>query len=217
MDTHNAQEPSVIKLSPHTRKIYIAVVASAFLHGAILLSVSSNTVTPVFSSRPAGFATFQISLADNNYQGVANKTLVKRTDLTSNSIEKIKPGNQPTAAIQSSSEDQQGNSEQQQQHQISNISNDMMHYLETEFRARFQYPMVAVKRGWQGKVIVGLDINKSGFIHNVNVRQSSGYSVLDNNAIRTFENIGNIIPVLSEGNTRDYQFTIPIIYQLTKG
>jgi TonB family protein len=216
MDIHKAQEPSVTKLTPHTQKIYIAVVASALLHGAVILSVFSNTDDIAFSSRPAGFATFQISLAEN-IPVAANKSLVKKTDSTSVTSEKIKSGNMPTAATQSASEDQQRNSEQQQQHRRSNISNDMMQYLETEFRARFQYPVVAVKRGWQGKVIVGLDINKAGFIHNVNVRQSSGYSVLDNNAIRTFENIGNIIPALSKGNTRNYQFSIPIIYQLTKG
>jgi len=97
------------------------------------------------------------------------------------------------------------------------ITNDMIRYIETEFRTRFQYPMVARKFGWQGKVVVGLDVNHAGVIHNIKVKQSSGYAVLDNNAVETFQQIGTVLPGGYRQNHRDYQFSIPVIYQLIKG
>lgn len=97
------------------------------------------------------------------------------------------------------------------------VDNHMIQYLNTEFRLRFKYPLVARKRGWQGKVIVGLNVSQQGRITQVAVRQSSGYGILDRNAVNTFKAIQHISPAIQNTLYRDHQITIPVIYQLTGG
>lgn len=95
------------------------------------------------------------------------------------------------------------------------LNNDMIQYLSQEFKLRFKYPMLARKRGWQGKVILGLNINHDGKIAHIAIEQSSGYRVLDHNAIRTFKSIGMVNQHLQSSLSQDHQLSIPVIYQLT--
>ena len=205
-------------------KLPIALVVSVLVHGLIVFSGWQESTEISLSTPLAGTAVFQVSLV--NAQTNTNKAVDthKPTKILQKSVEganvsKPMPGNNSEIALVQTTARQSTNDPgvENISHSAPNVANDMIKYLETEFRTRFKYPMVARKRGWQGKVVVGVDVNKAGLIHNVNIKQSSGYAVLDNNAIRTFEDIGDIIPALSKGNSRSYQFTIPVIYQLTKG
>ena len=217
-----AQEDRVTKLAqlPSTT-LLITVLVSVVLHGVALAFFLDSDRSVNFSSQPSGHVAFQIKLLDNPVP-----VTTSRGDLQENKVPK-RPGikqAQPTRPVKAVAAQQTVDTrtttrqtQQPMQAVVSTSSNDMMKYLETEFRTRFHYPAMARQRGWEGKVIVGLDVNKSGYIHNVNVKHSSGYSVLDNNAKRTFELIGNVLPVLSKGNTQSYQFTIPVVYMLTKG
>jgi TonB family protein len=195
--------------------LFITVLVSVLLHAVALAFFLNSDRSVNFSSQPSGHVAFQISLLDTPMPVTTLRSDQQENKLTKRSISKpVKP-----VAVQQTVETVTTTSHTAQSLQavVSTSSNDMMKYLETEFRTRFHYPAMARQRGWEGKVIVGLDVNKAGYIHNVNVKHSSGYSVLDNNAKRTFELIGNVLPVLSKGNTQSYQFTIPVIYMLTKG
>jgi protein TonB len=95
------------------------------------------------------------------------------------------------------------------------LNNHMVDYLATEFRIHFKYPMLARKRGWQGQVVLGLDIDRYGQIARIAIQRSSGYKVLDHNAVRTFELIGEISPTLKRQLLQDHHLSIPVVYQLT--
>ena len=95
------------------------------------------------------------------------------------------------------------------------LSNNMRKELNTEFKARFKYPMLARKRGWQGEVIIALNINRLGRIDEIAVKKSSGYRVLDANAIQTFREIGAVSSELQSRLNQSHQLDIPIIYKLT--
>lgn len=220
-DPRMAQEDSVITQAQAPSKTFLTTfVISLLLHGSVLALLLDSDWTVTFSSRPAGNATFEISLVDNQVSHARPNPDHPKTT----SKHAAAP---PARQVQQASDDKHAAAQQPLEAPTptnytvpattSIASNDMMKYLETEFRTRFHYPAMARQRGWEGKVIVGLDVNKAGFIHNVNVKHSSGYSVLDNNAKRTFEQIGNVLPVLSKDNRQNYQFTIPVIYMLTKG
>ena len=97
------------------------------------------------------------------------------------------------------------------------LNNDMVKELQSEFQARFKYPMMARKRGWQGKVVLALHINLQGNIADIAVKRSSGYKVLDHNAVKTFKAIGKLSPNLHDRIRTSHSFNIPIIYQLNGG
>jgi len=93
----------------------------------------------------------------------------------------------------------------------------MVKELQSEFQARFKYPMLARKRGWQGKVVLALHINVQGKISDIAIKRSSGYTVLDHNAVKTFKAIGKLSPNLYDRMNSTHSFNIPIIYQLNGG
>jgi protein TonB len=95
------------------------------------------------------------------------------------------------------------------------LNNNMIDYLSSEFKVRFKYPVLARKRGWQGEVLLNLDINRHGKIARVAIQRSSGYLILDHNAVKTFELIGEISPILAQQLFGDHHLSIPVVYQLT--
>jgi protein TonB len=46
------------------------------------------------------------------------------------------------------------------------------------------YPKIAIRRGWQGKVILNLEIDGNGNVLSAKVRDSSGHAALDKEAIK---------------------------------
>ncbi|MDH5445932.1 MAG: TonB family protein [Gammaproteobacteria bacterium] len=76
----------------------------------------------------------------------------------------------------------------------------------------FTYPALAQQRGWQGKVIIGFEVNSMGNIHKFHIKQSSGYDILDNSALNTLNLIGQLDVKSRELNGQLLE--IPVIYQL---
>ena len=95
------------------------------------------------------------------------------------------------------------------------LNNNMVDYLSSEFKVRFKYPHLARKRGWQGEVLLKLDINRQGKISHIVIARSSGYKLLDLNAVKTFQLIGELSPRLKKELLEDHHLSIPVSYQLT--
>ena len=74
-----------------------------------------------------------------------------------------------------------------------------------------KYPLIARKRGWQGKVKLGFFITPSGRIENIHVIDSSGYNVLDKSAIKSLRQVKRITSALPASGL-DMDLTIK--YQL---
>jgi TonB family protein len=51
----------------------------------------------------------------------------------------------------------------------------------------WEYPLKAARKGWQGKVRLAFVIYKNGYITNIKVLKSSGYSILDRSVIKAIE------------------------------
>ncbi len=54
------------------------------------------------------------------------------------------------------------------------------------------YPAIAKENNWQGVVQLFVTVDQNGRVENVEITQSSGYSVLDNAAIKGFYAVGNV-------------------------
>jgi len=208
--------------SNHALRMTIAIVASLLMHALLFIAGWHSFATINISTLPEGNAQFKVSIIEN--QQPVSKVSTKKS-IPSNPLlaDKAPQTNKQLitkvahhAAKQPVPVTDTEVTNQTVSNTSSNIANNMVQYLNTEFRARFKYPLVARKRGWQGKVIVALDVNKAGDIHNINIKQSSGHAILDKNAVRTFREIGNING-LGKDHQHDYKLNIPVIYKLTKG
>ena len=85
-----------------------------------------------------------------------------------------------------------------------------------ELNQYFTYPTLAQKRNWQGKVELTLRVTSNGKIEDVQLNNSSGYSILDQAAISSLLKVGNL-PQISSWLSYDVNLKLPVIYQLTEG
>lgn len=75
------------------------------------------------------------------------------------------------------------------------------------------YPMVARRMGWEGKVILNVEVLAEGACGAVNVFRSSGREVLDNAAMATVKS-WRFIPARRAGSAITQWFKIPINFSL---
>lgn len=78
----------------------------------------------------------------------------------------------------------------------------------------FVYPAVARRMGWQGRVLLGFQVDASGNIHQVHIKQSSGYALLDDSAVSALSRIGSITIQKVGSFIGALQLEIPVIYRL---
>jgi len=86
--------------------------------------------------------------------------------------------------------------------------------LDKALSKHFYYPKSARRKNRQGKVILAFTINSNGLIEHVRVDMSSGYTVLDEAAIKAFKKIemNEFLANVLLGTTTEY--TLPISYRL---
>lgn len=77
----------------------------------------------------------------------------------------------------------------------------------------FHYPSMAKRRGWQGEVRLGFELNSEGKILGAHIAHSSGYSMLDRAALGSLQQIGAIDARLSSTQ----QMELHVIYRLQEG
>jgi len=57
---------------------------------------------------------------------------------------------------------------------------------------RFDYPSVARRRGWQGRVSIGLHVEADGDLTRIQLLESSGYVLLDKAVVRNVAELRNV-------------------------
>jgi len=90
---------------------------------------------------------------------------------------------------------------------------------EPDYRAAYlsnpvpAYPMVARRMGWQGKVVLNVEVLASGLPGQIKLHQSSGREVLDNAAANTVKN-WRFVPAQHAGQAVTQWFRVPINFSL---
>lgn len=102
--------------------------------------------------------------------------------------------------------------DQEQQTQITSAS--VLSEIRQKLSHQFVYPVLARRMGWQGRVLLGFQLDASGAIHKVHIKQSSGHAILDNSAMATLNRIGSITVQKLGGFIGAWQLEIPVIYRL---
>lgn len=97
------------------------------------------------------------------------------------------------------------------------IVNHLLSELRTALDAGFIYPPIARRHGWEGQVRLGLTVDADGRLSDLCVLSSSGYSVLDKDAIRTVARIGTLSRAAEVLAGRSIRLQLPVFYRLIEG
>ena len=81
---------------------------------------------------------------------------------------------------------------------------------------RPDYPGVALMRGWQGEVILDVHVAASGSVEKVRVVQSSGYSILDDEALKTIQQSWSFEPATRFEKGTFSIVRVPISFQINR-
>jgi len=95
-----------------------------------------------------------------------------------------------------------------------NVREQVSAALHNQLLKRFEYPWLARKRGWQGKVTLSLRIARDGVLSDWKVARTSGYAVLDRSALAAAKTIGRLPDSSALLQGRSLQLIIPVEYQL---
>lgn len=95
------------------------------------------------------------------------------------------------------------------------LASHMLGLIHRSIQEHFVYPPFAQKQGWEGEVLVALQLSAEGEISDIRVVRSSGYRILDDDALLILRKIGSIPNARAWLGGRNYRARIPVIYRLT--
>jgi len=97
------------------------------------------------------------------------------------------------------------------------LASEAQREVEVHFRDRFRYPRIARQRGWEGRVVLGLRVQADGRISDVEVIESSGRAVLDEDARQTLIHIQRIPELGARLQSGPLELEVPVTYRLQPG
>lgn len=97
------------------------------------------------------------------------------------------------------------------------ITNHLHALLHESLNRHFLYPPLAHRNGWEGRVELRVHLDHDGRLHAMRIVRSSGYPLLDQDALLTLQRIGSIPQARAWLPAQGYATTLPIVYRLTKG
>ena len=80
-----------------------------------------------------------------------------------------------------------------------------------------RYPVQAMDKGWQGRVEIRLVVGANGMIQSSLVKASSGYEILDNQALDMVMKAKPLTPIPAALRGREFSVDIPVIFDLQAG
>jgi protein TonB len=80
-----------------------------------------------------------------------------------------------------------------------------------------RYPAQAMDKGWQGRVEIRLVVGANGAIQSSLVKASSGYEILDNQALDMVNKAKPLTPIPAALWGREFTVDIPVIFDLQAG
>lgn len=80
----------------------------------------------------------------------------------------------------------------------------------------FRYPLLARRRGWEGKVLLAFRIEPDGLLGGVRVIRGSGHRLLDGAAMESLQKVKRV-DVPPGMLTGGLDLELPVEYRLTEG
>lgn len=212
-----------------TARLAIFVLASAVLHGALLLAVSApaawfgghpRTVLSVSltatddHSRPARAQLAPWRRAPDPAAGTADGAApatgreAGSAALASHGRSSLRPSYPAVQAAAPSDGDAMPEQEARARIQA------RLHAL---LDRHFEYPYAARLRGWQGEVWLRLRVLADGRLDDLRVTRSSGFAVLDLSALHSLARVGQLEEAVEWLAGRSLDMQIAVVYRLREG
>lgn len=115
---------------------------------------------------------------------------------------------------QSGTQAQPGQPQNSETEGDAHLVNHLLAELRSSFDARFVYPPLARRHGWQGQVRVGLTVESDGHLSELRILSSSGYAILDRDALQTLTRIGVLPQTHARLDGQSYRLQLPVVYRL---
>lgn len=77
-----------------------------------------------------------------------------------------------------------------------------------------RYPAIAMEKGWQGRVEVHMVIGANGMIASASIKTSSGYEILDNQALDMLKKGKTTVQIPASLRGREFSINVPVIFNL---
>ena len=151
-------------------------------------------------SSPAAQATDDIA-PSTHAQTIANSTPIKPLSAAVSTT--------PTKTQKSASAAAAHKMERQRLYLIDEIHRKLTHFIE--------YPKRARRRGWEGEVFLAFNVSQRGTINNIHITRSSGYSLLDESAMRAMQKVRDVSWQGDDIDLQTLELELPILYQLQDG
>ncbi|WP_300664543.1 energy transducer TonB [Fluviicola sp.] len=81
-------------------------------------------------------------------------------------------------------------------------------------KKNLRYPQIAVNEGMQGKVYIQFVVSDRGAVKNVKVKKSTGYQILDDEAVRIIKTMPEWTPGSIDGIPVNSTFSLPVSFKL---
>lgn len=89
--------------------------------------------------------------------------------------------------------------------------------IRTDLQQYFVYPLLAQRRGWQGRVLLGFSVAADGMIRNIHVASGSGYPLLDSSAVTALARVHHLYATRGWLQGKPLELQLPVIFQLQGG
>lgn len=89
--------------------------------------------------------------------------------------------------------------------------------IRTDLQQYFVYPILAQRRGWQGRVLLAFSVEANGRIRNIHVASGSGYPILDSSAVDALSRVPQLYRVSEGIQGKAMNLKLPVIFQLQGG
>ena len=216
------------------KKNIISFVLSLYFHSLIVAYIiydekltksdTSMTVVNLVESFPS--AQLKTSSKSNKNINSTKKNKDKKEQIINNtsisSIKSIKVQNYDTKQIVDSFQNQIKSKLRQESnintnnitsHLSKNIKSRAKYKIGTIENPHPEYPIIARKKGWQGRLLLAVHIDKNGNVLNVHVKETSGFEVLDKVSIETVSDWKFLPARFGDSKVEDY-LNIPVSFKL---
>ena len=216
------------------KKNIISFVLSASLHSLILAFIISDekpikpdtsmTIVNLVESFPS--AKLKTSSKSEKNINSTKKIKTKQAQIIKNtpvsSIKSIKIQNYDTKKIVNDSQNQiKSKLRQESTINVNNITSPISKNIRSRAKYKIgtienphpEYPIIARKKGWQGRLLLAVHVDKNGNVLNVHVKETSGFEILDKVSIKTLSDWKFLPARLGDSYVED-NLNIPVSFKL---
>ena len=215
------------------KKNIISFVLSASIHSLVVAYIvyDEKLIKPDTSMIVVNlvevFPTAQLktnSKSDKNISStnkVETKQLQNINNASINDVNKIKTQKYDLEQIVNDSQDQIKSKLNKESNGNTNISRPTSKKIKSRAKYKIgtienphpEYPIIARKKGWQGRLLLAVHIDQNGNVLNIHVKETSGYEILDRASVKTIRD-WKFLPARHGNRYVEDNINIPVSFRL---